>query len=115
MACAPGSQRAGEKLIESMLDDRGYNGRVNSVNLSPANLTPEARAALDTALRTGRDHQVVLYEHCHTGRWRLAVRYVRVDASGEEPIDLGLLWSEDQAALERLRGDVEREIAGHAR
>jgi hypothetical protein len=79
------------------------------------NLTPEARDALETALRTGRDHRVFLYEHCHTGRWRLAVKYVRVDERGETPIDLGLLWSEDHAGLERLRGEVERELAGRAR
>ena len=74
-------------------------------------LTTEAREALYTALRTGRDHRVVLYEHCHTGRWRLAVRYVRVDDTGDKPIDLGLVWSEDQPALDELRADVEREIA----
>lgn len=79
------------------------------------NLTPEAREALEMALRTGRDHRVVLYEHCHTGRWRLAVHYVRVDERGEKPIDLGLIWSQDHAGLERLRGDVEREIASRSR
>ena len=104
IACAPGSQRAAEKRIRIKLPGRRYNGRVN--------LSPEARAALDTALRTGRDHRVVLYEHCHTGRWRLAVRYVRVDERGEKDIDLGLVWSEDHPGLERLRGEVEREIAG---
>lgn len=77
-------------------------------------LTPEADEALETAIRTGRDHKVVLYEHCHTGRWRLAVRYVRVDERGESPIDLGLIWSEDRDALERLRGDVERRIAARS-
>lgn len=75
------------------------------------NLTDEARLALDTAFRTGREHRVVLYEHCHTGRWRLAVHYVRVDEGGEKPVDLGLIWSEDREGLERLRGEVEREIA----
>jgi hypothetical protein len=78
-------------------------------------LTPSAREALETALRTGRDHRVLLYEHCHTGRWRLAVHYVRVDERGEKPVDLGLLWSEDHAALEELRAAVEREIAARAR
>ena len=86
-----------------MIGPAGYDASVD--------LTAEARQALATALSTGRDHRVVMYEHCHTGRWRLAVRYVRVDDRGESPIDLGLIWSEDLAGLEELRGCVEREIA----
>jgi hypothetical protein len=75
------------------------------------NLTREARDALDTAIRTGREHRVVLYEHCHTGRWRLAVHYVRVDERGANPVDLGLIWSEDHEGLELLRAAVEQELA----
>jgi hypothetical protein len=77
-------------------------------------LTPAARRALETARAEGQDLRFVLLEHCHTGRWRLSVRYRVADRETGEPrdVNLGLAWSEDQPALERLRGELERQAGG---
>jgi hypothetical protein len=52
-------------------------------------------------------------EHCHTGRHRLSIRYAVPDPQGgaARDVNLGLLWSEDLAALEALRDALERGAA----
>jgi hypothetical protein len=61
---------------------------------------PESAArALAAVRRDGRDLRFPVDEICHSSRFRLSVRY-RTPA-GEE-IRLGLLYSEDRAALEAL-------------
>jgi hypothetical protein len=79
-------------------------------------LTPLAAGALEIARRDGRDLRYVVVEHCHTGRHRLSVRYVVPDPQGGAPrdVNLGLLWSEDLAALEALRDELERGGGGAA-
>jgi hypothetical protein len=76
-------------------------------------LTPEATRALERARAEGQSLRFVLLEHCHTGRYRLSVRYQVRDAESGEPrdVNLGLLWSEDQAGLEALRLELERGAA----
>lgn len=73
-------------------------------------LTDQALRALEVARAEGHDHRFVVLEHCHTGRYRLSVRY-RVDDPKGGPardVNLGLLWSEDRAAVEALRDRLER-------
>ncbi len=62
-------------------------------------LTETAARALEVVRRDGRDLRFVVDEICHSGRWRLSVRYRAGD--GEE-VRLGLLYSEDREALARL-------------
>jgi hypothetical protein len=78
-------------------------------------LADAARRALEVARGEGKDLRYVLLEHCHTGRFRLSVRY-RVEPPGGEPrdVNLGLLWHEDRAALEALRAELEAEEARRA-
>jgi hypothetical protein len=73
-------------------------------------LTPAAARALEVARAEGQDLRFVLLEHCHTGRFRLSVRYQVTDRrTGEaRDVNLGLVWSEDRAALEALRAELER-------
>jgi hypothetical protein len=68
-------------------------------------LPPQAAHALEVARAEGQDLRYVVLEHCHTGRHRLSVRYVTPDRQGGSPrdVNLGLLWSEDLAALTALR------------
>jgi hypothetical protein len=72
-------------------------------------LPPDAARALDRARAEGQDLRFTLLEHCHTGRFRLAVRYRVLDAATGElrDVNLGLLWSEDRAGLEALRAELE--------
>ena len=72
-------------------------------------LPPAAAHALETARAEGVDHRYVVLEHCHTGRWRLSVRY-RVPGPEPREVNLGLLWSEDRAGLEALREALERGV-----
>ena len=62
-------------------------------------LTETAARALAAVRRDGRDLLYPVDEICCSSRFRLSVRYRA--ASGEE-IRLGLLYSEDRAALEAL-------------
>ncbi len=62
-------------------------------------LSEAAARALEVVRRDGRDLRFGVDEICHSGRWRLSVRYRAAD--GEE-VRLGLLYSEDREALERL-------------
>jgi hypothetical protein len=76
-------------------------------------LDEDAARALDVARREGRELRFTLLEHCHTGRYRLAVRYRVTDPDGRErDVNLGLLWSEDRESLDALRARLE---AGAAR
>ena len=72
-------------------------------------LPPQAARALEVARAEGQDLRYVVLEHCHTGRHRLSVRYVVPDRQGGPPrdVNLGLLWSEDLAALTALRDALE--------
>ncbi len=73
-------------------------------------LTDQARHALEVARGEGHDLRYVVLEHCHTGRYRLSVRYRVADprGGGARDVNLGLLWSEDRAGLEALRAELER-------
>ena len=62
-------------------------------------LPEQAARALDVVRRDGQELRFVVDEICHSGRWRLSVRY-RGAEGGE--VRLGLLYSEDRAALEAL-------------
>jgi hypothetical protein len=63
-------------------------------------LPEKAARALEVLLRDGRAIRYGVDEVCHSGRYRLSVRYQARD--GYE-VRLGLLYSEDRAALEALR------------
>lgn len=71
-------------------------------------LPPQAARALEVARAEGQDLHYVVVEHCHTGRHRLSVRYVVPDPRGgpQRDVNLGLLWSEDLAALTVLRDSL---------
>jgi hypothetical protein len=73
-------------------------------------LPPDAARALATARAEGHDLRYDCREHCHSGRFRLSVRYRVADPLGGEPrdVNLGLLWSEDEAALRALGAELER-------
>jgi len=66
-------------------------------------LTPQAAQALAVVRQTGRDVSYEVTEICHSQRWRLSVRFVA--RSGERQ-RLGLLYSEDRAALETLLAEL---------
>ena len=66
---------------------------------------PAARA-LAVVRRDGRELAYGVDEICHSRRFRLSVRYR--DAAGEAR-RLGLLYSEDRAALEALGAALARE------
>ncbi len=63
-------------------------------------LPDQAVRALETVRRDGRDVRFEVTKICESKRWRLSVRYEQ--ATGGE-FRLGLLYSEDRDALERLR------------
>jgi len=73
-------------------------------------LPPDAARALATARAEGHDLRYDCREHCHTGRFRLSVRYRVADPAGGSPrdVNLGLLWSEDEAALRTLGESLAR-------
>jgi hypothetical protein len=77
--------------------------------------TEDAERALATARAQGRELRFDLREHCHTGRYRLSVRYQVPDPKGGPPrdVNLGLLWSEDRPALEALKERLERAGVAH--
>jgi hypothetical protein len=64
-------------------------------------LTRDAVSALETIRRTGRNVRFEIRKACEQERWRLKVVYEATDpATGEEhTVQMGLLWSEDRAAL----------------
>lgn len=63
-------------------------------------LPDQAARALEVVRRDGRDLRYEVARICESDRYRLSVRY-QPSAGGE--FRLGLLYSEDRAALERLR------------
>ncbi len=66
-------------------------------------LPERAARALDVVRRDGRDLRFEVEKICHSERYRLSVRYR--SASGND-VRLGLLYSEDRAALEALRAQL---------
>lgn len=66
-------------------------------------LTPQATQALTVVRQTCTELSYEVTEICHSERWRLSVRFVA--RSGERQ-RLGLLYSEDRAALEALREEL---------
>lgn len=62
-------------------------------------LPEKAARALEVLRRDGRALRYGVEEVCHTGRYRLSVRYRAAD--GNE-VRLGLLYSEDREGLEAL-------------
>jgi hypothetical protein len=71
--------------------DPWFDGRVT--------LSDQAERALAIVRRDGRAIRFVVDEICHSSRYRLSVRYQRPE--GDE-VRLGLVYSEDRAALEAL-------------
>jgi hypothetical protein len=69
-------------------------------------LPEPALRALAVVRRDGRDLSYGVEEICHSHRFRLSVRYRT--AAGEAQ-RLGLLYSEDRAALETLGAALARE------
>jgi hypothetical protein len=62
-------------------------------------LPDKAAGALAVLRRDGRAVRFAVEEVCHTGRYRLSARYR--SAEGDE-VRLGLVYAEDQEALEGL-------------
>jgi hypothetical protein len=63
-------------------------------------LPDQAARALDAVRRDGRDLRFEVAKVCGDGRYRLSVRFHQ--GAGDE-VRLGLVYSEDGAALEELR------------
>jgi hypothetical protein len=63
-------------------------------------LPEQAARALEVVRRQGRDVRFEIAKVCGDERYRLSVRY---KAAGGDDVRLGLLYSEDRAALEDLR------------
>jgi D-serine deaminase-like pyridoxal phosphate-dependent protein len=63
-------------------------------------LPEQAARALAVVQKDGRELRYVIEHMCDSPKHRLSVRYR--NAAGEE-LRLGLLWSEDRAALDALR------------
>ena len=66
---------------------------------------PAARA-LDALRRDARAVRFEIKKACEQERWRLKACYRGADGA---EVQLGLLWSEDQAGLEGLRRRLEEE------
>jgi hypothetical protein len=62
-------------------------------------LPDKAALALAVLRRDGRAVRFAVEEVCHTGRYRLSVRY---RSAGGDEVRLGLVYSGDQGALEGL-------------
>jgi hypothetical protein len=67
-------------------------------------LPEEAARAVEAIRRNGQNVRFEIKKACEQERWRLKVLYDRADpATGETTtIHLGLLWSDDRAALVAL-------------
>ena len=70
-------------------------------------LPEQAVRALEVVRRDGRGVRFEIRKACEQERWRLKVRYV---AAGGGEVEVGLLWSDDQAGLEALKRKLEEEI-----
>jgi len=69
-------------------------------------LPEQAVRALEVVRRDGRGVRFEIRKACEQERWRLKVRYV---AAGGGEVEVGLLWSDDQAGLEALKRKLEEE------
>ena len=69
-------------------------------------LPEQAVRALEVVRREGRGVRFEIRKACEQERWRLKVRYV---AAGGGEVEVGLLWSDDQAGLEALKRKLEEE------
>jgi hypothetical protein len=76
-------------------------------------LPDEAARAVEAVRRTGQNVRFEIKKACEQERWRLKVLYDRADpVTGETTtIHLGLLWSDDRAAVVALRDQLERGAA----
>jgi hypothetical protein len=73
-------------------------------------LPDEATRALEAVRRTRRNVRFEVKKACEQERWRLKVLYDAADpATGETTtVHLGLLWSDDRAAVLALRDRLAR-------
>jgi len=69
-------------------------------------LPEQAVRALEVVRRDGRGVRFEIRKACEQERWRLKVRFV---AAGGGEVEVGLLWSDDQAGLEALKRKLEEE------
>ena len=69
-------------------------------------LPEQAVRALEVVRREGRGVRFEIRKACEQERWRLKVCYV---AAGGGEVQVGLLWSDDQAGLEALKRKLEEE------
>jgi len=69
-------------------------------------LPEQAVRALEVVRRDGRGVRFEIRKACEQERWRLKVCYV---AGGGGEVEVGLLWSDDQAGLEALKRKLEEE------
>jgi hypothetical protein len=68
-------------------------------------LPEQAVRALEMVRREGRGLRFEIKKACEQERWRLKVCYTPPGAPGE--VQVGLLWSNDQAGLEELKRKLE--------
>ncbi|HSN92903.1 MAG TPA: hypothetical protein VLS93_16855 [Anaeromyxobacteraceae bacterium] len=73
-------------------------------------LPEAAAAALDRLRRSAADLRFEVRKACEQERWRLKVVYRASDpeTGAPEPRELGLLWSDDRAAIQALRDRLAR-------
>ncbi len=71
-------------------------------------LPERAARALEVVRRDGHDLRFDVAEICHSDRYRLSVHY---RGPSGEVLRLGLVYSTDRAALERLLGALAGEAA----
>ena len=69
-------------------------------------LPEQAVRALEAVRRDGHAVRFEIRKACEQERWRLKVCY---SAPGGGEVQVGLLWSEDQAGLEALKRQLEEE------
>ena len=69
-------------------------------------LPEQAVRALEAVRRDGHAVRFEIRKACEQERWRLKVCYAAADG-GE--VQVGLLWSDDQAGLEALKRKLEEE------
>ena len=70
-------------------------------------LPEQAVRALEVIRRDGRGVRFEIKKACEQERWRLKVCYTPRADGGE--VQVGLLWSDDQAGLEALKRKLEEE------
>jgi hypothetical protein len=70
-------------------------------------LPEQAVRALEVVRRGGRGVRFEIKKACEQERWRLKVCYTPPGGAGE--VQVGLLWSDDEAGLEELKRKLEEE------